>query len=165
MEEAWVNIQNQTLSIGPKILTGLAIFFSFFIVAMIIIVLAKFTAKRIPSGKRFVLFIGRIIQSVLIIIGIISGLGSMGVNISALIASLGLTGFALGFALRDALSNVLSGALILVYQPFKLGDIIKVGAFEGEVREIDLRYTTLQSSGNKVLIPNSKLFTDPIILS
>jgi small-conductance mechanosensitive channel len=80
------------------------------------------------------------------------------------VAGLGLTGFALGFALKDTISNLLSGILILLYQPFKIGNTIKVSGYEGDVVSIDLRYTELNSEGNKILIPNSKLFTDPIIV-
>ena len=72
------------------------------------------------------------------------------------------TGFALGFALKDTISNLLSGVLILLYQPFEKGTCIKISGYEGTVVSIDLRYTELDSEGNKVLIPNSKLFTDPI---
>ena len=68
----------------------------------------------------------------------------------------------MGFALKDTISNLLSGILILLYQPFKIGNTIKVSGYEGDVVSIDLRYTELNSEGNKILIPNSKLFTDPI---
>ena len=68
----------------------------------------------------------------------------------------------MGFALKDIISNLLSGVLILLYQPFKIGNTIKVSGYEGDVVSIDLRYTELNSEGNKILIPNSKLFTDPI---
>jgi small-conductance mechanosensitive channel len=85
----------------------------------------------------------------------------MGTNVSALVASLGLTGFALGFALR-ALSNLLAGILILVYCTLKIDDKIAVAGFEGTVMKIDLGYTTLQAEDARVLIPNSTLFTNPI---
>jgi small-conductance mechanosensitive channel len=86
----------------------------------------------------------------------------MGVNVSALVASLGLTGFALGFALKDALSNLLAGALILIYQPFRCGDTIKVAGCEGEVTEINLRYTILRGDGKTHLIPNATLYTNTV---
>jgi small-conductance mechanosensitive channel len=78
------------------------------------------------------------------------------------VAGLGLTGFALGFALKDSISNLLSGVLILLYRPFQTGNRIRISGYEGTVISIDLRYTELESDGNKVLIPNSKLFTDPV---
>ena len=73
-----------------------------------------------------------------------------------------MTGFALGFALKDTISNLISGVLILLYHPFEIGNRIKIGGYEGTVVSIDLRYTELEAEGNKILIPNSKLFTDPI---
>jgi small-conductance mechanosensitive channel len=96
------------------------------------------------------------------VFGIITALGTARVNVSALVASLGLTGFALGFALKDALSNTLAGVLILIYKPFRRGDHIITSGFEGTVEQIDLRYTTLGSSGDKILIPNSTMFTNPV---
>jgi small conductance mechanosensitive channel len=67
----------------------------------------------------------------------------MGVNVSALVAGLGLTGFALGFAFRDVLSNFLSGVLLLLFRPFRVGNHISINDLEGEVVSIDLRYTVL----------------------
>lgn len=98
----------------------------------------------------------------LIIIGLITALGTIGIDVSALVAGLGLTGFALGFALKDTISNILSGILILLYRPFKVGDTVKISSHQGEVLSIDLRYTKLTAEGANVLIPNAKLFTDPV---
>jgi len=88
----------------------------------------------------------------------------IGINVSALVAGLGLTGFALGFALKDTISNLLSGILILLYKPFTIKDQIKISGYEGIVVSIDLRYTELSQEDAKILIPNAKLFTDPIIV-
>ena len=57
----------------------------------------------------------------------------MGINVSAIVAGLGLTGFAFGFAFKDMLSNFISGILIFIYEPFKLGDTIIVDGKEGEL--------------------------------
>lgn len=95
-------------------------------------------------------------------LGLITIFGTLGVDITALVAGLGLTGFALGFALKDSISNMLAGVLILLYRPFNIGDMIKISGFEGKVMTIDLRYTVISSENNKVYIPNSKLFTEPL---
>lgn len=58
------------------------------------------------------------------LLGLVTALGTAGVNVSALVTSLGLVGFALGFALKDALSNIISGILLLLYRPFSVGDVI-----------------------------------------
>jgi small conductance mechanosensitive channel len=94
----------------------------------------------------------------------ITALATLGVNVTALVASLGLIGFALGFALKDALSNLISGIMILLYRPFSLGDTIAVGGQEGEVIAIDLRYTALAGKGRTLFIPNSKLFSENVAI-
>ncbi len=108
--------------------------------------------------------LGQIAKGTLIVLGVVTALGTMGVNVTALVAGLGLTGFALGFAFRDVLSNLLAGLLLLVYRPFARHDLISVTGYEGTVAGVDLRYTTLQHEDGKVLIPNSILFTNPIQL-
>ena len=98
----------------------------------------------------------------LIAVGLVTALGTLGLDVSAIVASLGLTGFAVSFALKDSISNLLSGMLILIYRPFKVGDTIKVKSFEGRVSTIDLRYTRLERDGEKILVPTSLLFPHPI---
>jgi len=100
----------------------------------------------------------------LLIAGIITSLGTMGVDVSALVAGLGLTGFALGFAVKDTISNILAGVLLLVYRPFALKDYVEVKGMKGLVEAIDLRYTTLKHKGQTILLPNSLLFTNPITI-
>jgi len=80
---------------------------------------------------------------------------TMGVNISAIVAGLGLTGFAFGFAFKDMLSNFISGILIFIYEPFRLGDTIEVEGKTGKVIDINLRYVTIESEDQKILVPNS----------
>lgn len=102
-----------------------------------------------------------------IIIGglaIIITLSTLGINMAALIAGLGLGGFALGFALKDSVSNLLSGVLVLIYKPFKTGDKIKVAGVVGEVKSIDLRYTNIEGEDEDYLVPNKKVFSDPITI-
>jgi small-conductance mechanosensitive channel len=94
--------------------------------------------------------------------GVVIGLGTMGLDVGALVAGLGLTGFAIGFALRDALANLLAGVLILTYRPFRYGDRIAVTGFEGTVVHVDLRYTTIQDLGKRHLIPNQTMYSNPV---
>ncbi len=100
----------------------------------------------------------------LLVAGLVTALGTLGVDVSALVAGLGLTGFALGFAVKDTISNILAGVLLLVYRPFSKTDYVEVKGMEGKVTAIDLRYTTLQHDGQTILLPNSLLFTNPITI-
>lgn len=149
----------------PQLIFGIIIFFVFFAASIITAkMIIKFTA-HLPADTRnlFQLF-SKVAKWILIIIGVITALGNIGVNVAALIAGLGLTSFGLGLALKDALSNVLSGILVLIYRPFKINDQVKIGEAQGVVVNIDLRYVTLQAEKQKILIPNSSLFNNTITI-
>ncbi len=146
----------------PRVIGVVVILVVFFILAKIAKRIINNTAERLKLDSNLTSLLARTSNITLMIFGLITALGTLGINVSALVAGLGLTGFALGFAMKDTISNLLSGVLILLYRPFELGNRIKVSGYEGIVISIDLRYTELDSEGNKVLIPNSKLFTDPI---
>ena len=126
--------------------------------------LQRLAARAGPGREDVLLLLAQTAKTGLLVCGAITALGTVGVNVSALVAGLGLTGFALGFAFRDALSNVLAGAMILFYRPFRRGDHIAVSGSEGEVREINLRYTIVENETAKILIPNSNLLTNPIVV-
>ena len=146
----------------PKVGGVVLIILVFFILSKLITRAIAKVAERLKLDSHLTSLLARTSSITLIIFGFVTALGTLGINVSAIVAGLGLTGFALGFALKDTISNLLSGILILLYKPFKIGNTIKVSGYEGDVVSIDLRYTELDSEGNKILIPNSKLFTDPI---
>jgi len=146
----------------PKVIGVVVIFVAFFILAKIVKRMITKAAERSKFDENLTSLFTRTSSITLIIFGFVTAIGTLGVNVSALVAGLGLTGFALGFALKDTISNLLSGILILLYRPFEIGSRIKISGYEGIVISISLRYTELDSEENKVLIPNSKLFTDPI---
>jgi small-conductance mechanosensitive channel len=155
----------EALHLAVRLLAGILVFLAFWLLSRLIHRLIERFADRSGAAKReLALLADKTIRVGLLIVGAVCALGTSGIDVSALVAGLGLTGFALGFALRDALSNFLSGALILIYRPFRRGDRIKVKDFEGTVVEIDLRYTTLQTDGKRFLIPNSTMFTEPVTL-
>ncbi|MCK4560447.1 MAG: mechanosensitive ion channel [Calditrichia bacterium] len=152
----------QTTLWAPRVGGVIVVFLVFFILAKIIKRIITNNAERLKLDRNLTSLLARTSSITLIIFGIVTALGTLGVNVSALVAGLGLTGFAIGFALKDTISNLLSGVLILLYRPFEIGNRIKISGYEGIVVSIDLRYTELDADGNKILIPNSKLFTDPI---
>ena len=149
---------------APDIGIAIGILLAFYVLNRVIIRIINSSQSRFDLDSSLVSLVRRANRITLFVLAVLTALGTLGVNISAMVAGLGLTGFALGFALKDTISNLLSGVLILLYRPFQIGNVIKVGSFEGEVIGIDLRYTVLSADEKKILIPNSKLFTDPIIV-
>ena len=162
MEKIVQMLLNETTLWLPRVGGVIFILTVFFIISKSVKSVITKGTKRLKIDNNLGALIARVSSVTIIIFGIITALGTLGVNVSALVAGLGLTGFALGFALKDTISNLLSGVLILLYKPFNIGNTIKIAGYEGGVVSIDLRYTELNSNGDKVLIPNSKLFTDPI---
>jgi small-conductance mechanosensitive channel len=76
------------------------------------------------------------------------------------------SGVAIGFAFRDILQNFLAGILLLLTEPFRIGDQIIVNNFEGTVEDIQTRATMIRTyDGRRVVIPNAELFTQPVIVN
>jgi len=158
-------ILNKIRLLAPDIALALVILLISLLAARITRRAVDRVANRFRAGKRqVIILLASTIRILILIFGVITALGTLGVNVSAMVAGLGLSGFALGFALKDALSNLLAGAMILIYQPFQPGDRIVVSGCEGEVDEINLRYTILKGKDRNYLIPNSSLFTTLIQL-
>jgi len=165
MLEIIEGVANNLKVLLPSLLTGLLIFLLFWLMAMGARgVLRRFARTRDAARQNVLRLLQQLVYLGLLLIGLVTALGTVGVNVAALVTSLGLAGFAMGFALKDALSNLISGVLLLLYRPFSVGDEIIVSGFEGRVSAIDLRYTTLQLGKRSVFIPNSKLFTESVVL-
>ncbi|MGD8785323.1 MAG: mechanosensitive ion channel [Thioalkalispiraceae bacterium] len=162
MENLLDQILSETTLWLPRLLGVIVILVGFFILSIILKKAINSAELRLKLDSSLASLLRSTSRITIIIVASITALGTFGINITALVAGLGLTGFALGFALKDTISNLLSGVLIMLYRPFVTGDRIKIAGFEGKVVSIDLRYTQLDGSGDKILIPNSKLFTDPI---
>lgn len=83
-----------------------------------------------------------------------------------LISSLGIGSVAIGFAFKDILQNMLAGILILLRQPFEVGDQIVSGGHEGTVEKIETRATMIKTyDGRRVVIPNSDIYTDSVVVN
>src|SRR5207244_12593928 len=143
-----------------------AVAFSVLLLFLVLSRAAHFGVLRVVERTRAHGPLGQLLASVarvsLLILGLITALGTLGVNIMGIVAGLGLTRFPLGFALKDSIANLLAGVLILLYRPFELGDRIDIAGLAGRVTHVDLRYTELDAEKERVLVPNSKIGTDPI---
>jgi small conductance mechanosensitive channel len=166
MHKLWDSLVSQVVDFAPKLLVAIAILVAFWIVGRLARSALRRLAGRFEGGKRQVLHLaGGIVYGSCWVVGIVTALGSVGLNVSALVAGLGLGGFAVGFAMRDALSNLLAGVMILLHRPFDLGSTISVSGFEGVVTEINLRYTVLAGQSKRYLVPNSILLANTIAVS
>lgn len=148
----------------PKLAAVLFIIVLFFVLSKVVKRLILKVSVKLDLDPHLTHFFAQASRVLFILFGLVTALGTIGINVSALVAGLGLTGFALGFAFKDTISNILSGILILLYRPFNISDKIKIAGYEGKVISVDLRYTKIDSNDGIVLIPNSKCFTDPVVV-
>lgn len=96
-------------------------------------------------------------------LGTVLALEQVNFNVTGFVAGLGIAGFTIGFALQDISKNFVSGMLILLRQPFKIGDSVELSSFQGTVAEITLRDTVLKTwDGEVVILPNASVYANPI---
>lgn len=115
-------------------------------------------------GKRLVPFLKELMKVTLILITISVMLSSVfHVNISALIAGLGIGGLAIALAARDTLENLLSSFTIFFDKPFKVGDIVKTDVISGTVERVGFRSTRIRTSDKtRVSVPNKMMVDRPM---
>ena len=89
--------------------------------------------------------------------------GSLGVDVSSLLAVLGVAGLAVSLALQDSLSNLASGINILLTKPFVVGDYVTAGSYSGTVQEIRIGYTKLVTPENQVIMIPNRTVTASVI--
>ncbi|MAM87729.1 MAG: mechanosensitive ion channel protein MscS [unclassified Hahellaceae] len=119
-------------------------------------------AKRFdPTLSQFVLSLGSVVLKALLLVSVAS---MIGIATTSFIAVLGAVGLAIGLALQGNLSNFASGVIILIFKPFRVGDVIEGAGHSGVVKEIQIFTTVMTTFDNRrVIIPNSSLVTDPIV--
>lgn len=111
--------------------------------------------------SKFLLSVASISMNVLMVVIAVNMMGIATGSITAILGSIGVT---LGLALQGGLSNLFGGVLILIMQPFRIGDYIIAGANEGKVTDIDIFYTKLLTGDNrKVVVPNGSLSNQTIM--
>lgn len=99
-----------------------------------------------------------IIKAFLWLIGIILILSNLGINITSLVASLGIGGIAIALALKNIISDILSSFSIYIDKPFEVGDFIALGTDKGTVEKIGLKSTRIKTpQGEELVIPNQEL--------
>lgn len=132
--------------------------------------LAKRVQRVVELGGRSVhagIVMARLTRVSILLLGLLIAALIAVPNISAhLVSILGLASVALGFVLRDILADFASGVLILLGEPFKIGDGIIFGAYEGVVEDIRVQNSSLRTyDGQRVVIPNSELVTNAVTVT
>jgi small-conductance mechanosensitive channel len=124
--------------------------------------------ERWRGRENLELAVSRIFQSLVIAISLLIGATVVFPTVTAggLIQLLGISGIAVGFAFKDIFQNFLAGILLLVTEPFSIGDEISVTGFEGTVEDVQTRATIIRTHDHRrVVVPNATLFTQSVIVN
>jgi small conductance mechanosensitive channel len=152
----------------PSILVGLLVLFAFYLASSIAARSVRHLSNRYRRQRNLGLVMGRLIQWLVLLIGVLVTAVIIFPNFTParMIEFLGIGSVAIGFAFRDILQNFLAGILLLITEPFRIGDQIVVGSYEGTVEEIQTRATLLKTyDGRRVVIPNADLFVDSVTVN
>ena len=148
----------------PLVVVGL-------VVAAIALIAARWLAnsiaralRRSDAGPLAVDMLSRLARALLYLLAVLFALSVTGVPVGGMLGALAVFGIAVGLAAREVFANFIAGLLLAWRQPFKAGDQIITGDYQGTVDTIDLRVTHLiDDDGELILIPNHDVYTNPLI--
>jgi small conductance mechanosensitive channel len=108
-------------------------------------------------------FVGNLAHALIMTFVVITALGQLGVDTKSFAAVIAAAGLAIGLALQGGLANFAAGFLIIVFRPFRKGDVVQGAGVEGVVEEVQIFSTTLNTPDNKrLIIPNSAIMSGTI---
>jgi small-conductance mechanosensitive channel len=158
---------NTVVSLLPNIVLAVVIFAIFLLVAS----LARATVRRIMQRRQrhqnLGLLFGHIAYVAVVVFGFLVALSAVAPSFRTgdLIKVLGIGSVAIGFAFQNILQNFLAGILLLLQEPFRIGDWITITGFQGKVEDIQTRATVISApEGQRIVIPNAVLFTNPFVV-
>lgn len=152
----------------PYVALAAVVFVAFYIAGIVLRSVATRFTLRTRRHRSVGIVLGRLGQGFLVLLGLLVALviAVPGFTPGQLISVLGLSSVAIGFAFRDILQNFLAGILLLLSEPFRIGDQIKSGDFEGTVENVETRATSIVTyDGRRIVMPNSALFTNPVTVN
>ena len=158
LEKYWQQALDWLITNGPK---GILVIITLLIGIRIINFLVKITRRGMEKSKMdqsLILFLSSLISWGLKVLLFISLASMLGIETTSFVAVVGAAGLAVGLALQGSLANFAGGVLILIFKPFKVGDLIESQGVLGHVEEIQIFITRIVTLDNKlVILPNAKL--------
>jgi small-conductance mechanosensitive channel len=155
------NINNQPLTLLDLTWFFLVIFVAFIISRVMRRSLIKLSEKRVNISESAMFNVGRILQYLIITAAILIGFSVLGIDISKLALFAGALSVGIGFGMQSIFNNFLSGLILLLERPLKVGDLVMLeSGIRGRIRSINVRSTQLTTWDNvDILVPNSEFIS------
>jgi small conductance mechanosensitive channel len=149
---------------GLQLIAAIVIFLVGKLVASWIRKLITRVMNKADVDRIIITFTSNIAYFAVLAFVVVAALGQLGIQTTSFIAILGAAGLAIGMSLKDSLGNFASGFLMIIFRPFKIGDVIEAAGVTGKVDSMQMFTTTLITGDNKIIIvPNGKIGNDKII--
>ncbi|MDD2895254.1 MAG: mechanosensitive ion channel [Aliarcobacter sp.] len=130
----------------------------------LVALLGKVLRKVKGMDETLIKFLENIVYYALMIVVLLTSLGKLGVETTSFLAILGAAGLAIGLALKDSLGNFASGVMIILFKPFKVGDLVTAAGVTGTITEVGIFNSIFLSADNqKIIIPNGAITSGSII--
>ena len=148
----------------PIIMIGLVVFLVLYVVARVVSRGFGHTLEKTNADPVVSRLLTRVVKTILVMIAALFALSTMGVAIGNVVTFLAVLGFAVGLAVQGILENFVAGVILLMRKPFRAGDQIITGDYEGTVDDVDFRVTALIGyDGTRQLIPNGQVYSNPLV--
>ncbi len=150
--------------VAAAIILVMAVWLSGWASRLVRAALGRLHGARYPPDPTLQTFLSSVARFGVLAVGLVAVLQQLGVQATSIIAVLTAASLAIGLALQGALSNIAAGVMILIFRPYRVGDVIESAGRQGTVKSLDLLVTELATADNvKVVIPNGKVFGDVIL--
>ncbi len=151
-------LQGLALKHGGKVISAILVFVVGRMVARMASAMLVRASKKARIDQTLMGFVGNVAYVLMLCVVCIAALSCLGVDTSSLTAVLAAAGFAVAMALQGTLGNFASGALLVFFKPFRVGDMIDVAGVSGIVVEIQIFNTNLRTPDNvRIIVPNLTL--------
>ena len=170
LSNAWKSgsrIIDTVISLLPNAILAIVVFVVFLIIGSAAKSVVRGISHRRQRRQSLGLLLGQLAQVAVVILGFLIALSIVAPSFQAgdLIKVLGVGSVAIGFAFQNILQNFLAGILILIHEPYSLGDFITINGIEGVVEDIQARATVISTAdGHRAVIPKAVLFTNPVVV-
>ena len=148
----------------PNVFIALVLLFIFWVASKVVQKILSVALTRMNIVRQAQMLILRATRVAIYIFAILTVADQLMINITSLLAGVGVIGLALSFAAQDTVGNIISGVVIIIDVPFKEGDWISLGQMHATVTEIRLRTTVLTTFDNEiVVVPNKQISQERIV--
>jgi small conductance mechanosensitive channel len=157
---------NYTFTMLPNLVVAIIALIIFWILGAVAERFAQRAVLRLSHRAHIARLLGRMVRLGVLALGLLLALNIMRLDraVASLLAGAGILGIALGFASKDIFANFMSGVILHLVHPFKIGDMIKTGEILGYINTMDMRSTIIRNQqGQMITVPNQNLLGNPII--